>query len=53
MKVGYWVISMAGDAEDFKGIFIVRCDSGTENPVVLKGRIVSYPSPSATLDSNS
>jgi phosphonate transport system substrate-binding protein len=47
MKVGYRVISMAGDAADFKGIFIVRRDSGIENPIDLKGRIVSYPSPTA------
>jgi phosphonate transport system substrate-binding protein len=47
MKVGYRVIAMAGDAEDFKGIFIVRKDSGIERPADLKGRTVSYPSPTA------
>lgn len=47
MKVGYRVIAMAGDAEDFKGIFIVRKDSGIKNPADLKGKTVSYPSPTA------
>jgi len=44
IKVGYRVIAMAGDAEDFKGIFIVRNDSGIRSPADLKGKIVSYPS---------
>lgn len=44
MKVGYHVIAMAGDAEDFKGIFIVRKDSDVRTPADLKGRVVSYPS---------
>jgi phosphonate transport system substrate-binding protein len=47
MKVGYHVIAMAGDAQDFKGIFIVRRDSGIKTPAELKGKIVSYPSPTA------
>lgn len=47
MKVGYHVIAMAGDAEDFKGIFIVRKDSGIKTPSDLKGKTVSYPSPTA------
>ena len=47
MKVGYRVIAMAGDAEDFKGIFIVRKDGGIKAPVDLKGKVVSYPSPTA------
>jgi len=44
MKNGYKVISMAGDAKDFKGIFIVRKDSGINTPTDLKGKIVTYPS---------
>ena len=44
MKVGYQVIAMAGDAEDFKGIFIIRKDSGIKLPADLKGKVVSYPS---------
>jgi len=47
MKVGYEVIAMAGDAEDFKGIFIVRKDSGIETPRDLVGKVVSYPSHTA------
>lgn len=47
MKVGYKVIAMAGDARDFKGIFIVRRDSGIETPADLKGKVVSYPSHTA------
>ena len=47
MKVGYHVIAMAGDAEDFKGIFIVRKDSGIKTPADLRGKVVSYPSPTA------
>ncbi|MDP2806396.1 MAG: phosphate/phosphite/phosphonate ABC transporter substrate-binding protein [Gallionellaceae bacterium] len=46
-RVGYHVISMWGDAEDFKGIFIVRKDSGIKVPADLKGKVVSYPSPTA------
>lgn len=47
MKVGYQVIAMAGDAEDFKGIFIVRKDSSISTPSDLKGKTVSYPSHTA------
>lgn len=46
-RVGYHVISMWGDAEDFKGIFIVRKDSAIKVPADLKGKVVSYPSPTA------
>lgn len=47
MKVGYRVIAMAGDAQDFKGIFIVRRDSGIQTPADLRGKVVCYPSPTA------
>ena len=47
MQVGYRVIAMAGDAEDFKGIFIVRKDGGIKKPADLKGKTVSYPSATA------
>lgn len=47
MKVGYRVMAMAGDAEDFRGIFIVRKDAGIQKPSDLKGKAVSYPSPTA------
>jgi phosphonate transport system substrate-binding protein len=47
IKVGYHVQAMAGDAEDFKGIFIVRRDSGIRQPADLMGQAVSYPSATA------
>lgn len=47
IKKGYHVIAMAGDAADFKGVFIVRKDGGIKNPLDLKGKMVSYPSPTA------
>jgi phosphonate transport system substrate-binding protein len=47
MKQDYHVIAMAGDAQDFKGIFIVRRDSKLRTPADLKGKAVSYPSPTA------
>jgi phosphonate transport system substrate-binding protein len=47
IKVGYHVIAMAGDADDFKGIFIVRKDSDLQTPADLKGEVVSYPSHTA------
>lgn len=47
IKVGYHVIAMWGDAEDFKGFIIVRKDGGIKTPNDLKGKMVSYPSPTA------
>lgn len=47
MKVGYHVIAMWGDAEDFKGIFIVRKESEIKTTDDLRGKVVSYPSPTA------
>lgn len=47
IKVGYHVIAMAGDAEDFKGIFIARKDSAIKEVADLEGKVVSYPSPTA------
>ena len=47
MKVGYHVIAMWGDAEDFRGIILVRRDSGIKTPDALRGKVVSYPSPTA------
>lgn len=46
-KHGYHVIAEAGDSADFKGIFIVRKDSTIKNFADLKGKTVSYPSPTA------
>jgi phosphonate transport system substrate-binding protein len=47
MKVGYRVIAMAGNPQDFKGIFVVRKDSSLKIPTDLKGKKVSYPSHTA------
>ncbi|MBI4996686.1 MAG: PhnD/SsuA/transferrin family substrate-binding protein [Rhodocyclales bacterium] len=47
MKVGYSVIAMAGEPADFKGVIVVRRDSGIRNIVDLKGKEVSYPSATA------
>jgi len=47
INAGYRVIASAGEPHDFKGIFIVRTDSGINRPVDLKGKAVSYPSPTA------
>lgn len=47
MKHGYHVIAMAGDPKDFRGIFVVRKDSGIRVPADLKGKAVSYPSHTA------
>jgi phosphonate transport system substrate-binding protein len=44
---GYHVIAMAGDPDDFKGIFIVRKDTDIKDPIELKGKRVSYPAPTA------
>jgi len=47
MKQGYRVIAMAGDADDFRGIFIARRDSAIHQPADLIGKKVGYPSPTA------
>jgi len=47
IKVGYNVIAMAGDAEDFKGIFIIRKDNPIRKISDLKGKVLSYPSQTA------
>ncbi|MBD3612539.1 MAG: phosphate/phosphite/phosphonate ABC transporter substrate-binding protein [Hydrogenovibrio crunogenus] len=47
MKKGYNVIAMAGNANDFKGIIIVRRDSNINTPQDLIGKTVAYPSPTA------
>lgn len=47
MHVGYRVIAMAGNAKDFKGLFLVRKDGDIQQPSDLKSRTVSYPSPTA------
>lgn len=47
IKSGYRVIAIAGESQDFKGIFVVRKDSGIKRANDLKGKTVSYPSPTA------
>ncbi|MDG6777220.1 phosphate/phosphite/phosphonate ABC transporter substrate-binding protein [Thiomicrorhabdus sp. zzn3] len=43
----YHVIAKMGDDENFKGIILVRKDSGIHTPADLKGKAVSYPAPTA------
>jgi len=47
IKAGYNVIAMAGEPKDFKGIFIVRRDGDISETADLKGKAISYPSPTA------
>lgn len=47
MKQGYEVIAMAGEPQDFKGIFVVRKNDGITKPSDLKGKAVSYPAQTA------
>ena len=47
IKVGYSVIAMAGDSADFKGLILIRKDSGIKTVADLKGKDVSYPSSTA------
>ncbi len=47
IRAGYHVIATAGNPEDFKGLFIVRKDGSIRQPADLKGKAVSYPSPTA------
>lgn len=46
-KVGYHVLAMAGEASDFKGLILVRRDSRIGQISDLKGKPISYPSPTA------
>lgn len=47
MKAGYGVIATAGVPGDFRGLIIVRKDGGIRTPSDLKGKAISYPSPTA------
>ncbi len=47
MQVGYSVIAMAGDAEDFMGLLIVRKDGPVQTIAALRGQAVAYPAPTA------
>ena len=47
MKYGYLVLAMAGEPGDFRGIILVRKDSGIARLQDLRGRTVAYPAPTA------
>lgn len=47
LRHGYRAFGMAGDPEDFYGIFLVRRDSGIDSPADLRGKAVSFPAPTA------
>lgn len=44
---GYRIFGKMGDDENFRGIILVRKDSGIREVADLRGRAVSYPAPSA------
>lgn len=44
---GYRVTAKMGNDADFRGIFLVRKDSGIKEPRDLLGKTVSYPAPTA------
>jgi phosphonate transport system substrate-binding protein len=44
---GYRVFAKMGDDDNFRGIILVRRDSGIHQVSDLKGRAVSYPAPTA------
>ncbi|MFZ3087761.1 MAG: phosphate/phosphite/phosphonate ABC transporter substrate-binding protein [Methylotenera sp.] len=47
LKHGYHVFAKMGDDEEFRGIILVRKDSGIRKVSDLKGKTVSYPAKSA------
>ena len=47
LKHGYAVFGKMADDENFRGIFLVRKDSGIKQVSDLKGQAVSFPAPSA------
>jgi phosphonate transport system substrate-binding protein len=47
MKHGYHVFAKMGNDRDFRGIIIVRKDSGIRAVSDLRGKAVSYPAPTA------
>jgi phosphonate transport system substrate-binding protein len=44
---GYHIFAKMGDDENFRGIILVRKDSGIKRVADLKGKTISYPAPSA------
>ncbi|MBI5005940.1 MAG: phosphate/phosphite/phosphonate ABC transporter substrate-binding protein [Nitrosomonadales bacterium] len=47
LKHGYHVFAKMGNDEQFRGIILVRKDSGIRQVADLKGRKVAYPAPTA------
>ena len=47
LKHNYRVFGKMGDDNNFKGIILVRKDSGINNVTDLKGKAVSFPAPTA------
>ena len=47
LEHGYRVFGKMGDDEKFRGIILVRKDSGIETVGDLRGKIVSFPAPTA------
>jgi phosphonate transport system substrate-binding protein len=47
LEHGYRVFGKMADDDNFRGIILVRKDSGIQHPVQLKGKIVSFPAPTA------
>jgi len=47
LKSGYRVFGKMGDDENFRGIILVRKDSGIKTVADLKGKAVSFPAPTA------
>lgn len=46
-RYGYRVFGKMGDDRNFRGVILVRRDSGIDKPADLKGKAVSYPAPTA------
>jgi len=47
LKHGYRIFGKMGDDDVFRGIILVRKDSGIRNVTDLKGKVVSYPAATA------
>ncbi len=47
IKYGYRVFAKMGDDQNFRGIILVRKDSGINTFAQLKGKTISYPAPTA------
>jgi phosphonate transport system substrate-binding protein len=47
LEHGYRVFGKMGDDQNFRGIILVRKDSGIKSIADLKGKAVSYPAPTA------